>query len=838
VHSQLLSGLAFCKFALAFACVLFVPGYLVFNLFFSRKEHDLFEIIPVATVFSIALLSIVGMVLYLVKSNVNSLMLSVPVLVPLFIALNIGKWRRNRRARPAIETVAGEPDVKNAQRGRTLIIALWCLLILAAALMAYSGAMFVWTSDTYDHVGTVREIVEKREILPVGAFYGAEEHLGPDPRKGLLHTLLAVLSIVTKIEPFQIWLWLPIFMLPILLCSYLAFADSLFKNRNIAFLSTVLFMMCVGGLERSHLRMVGFPGMVAFQLYLIALYFMFKYLERRKASFFLASALLGSSAALVHVYYLFQYLLALGSLLVFCVLFWKQSRAAAADVGKLVLVTLLLSAPWLAVRYKLSYGIANPVDAQPRHLLFITKNVFVTNPLETWSIVGPMGILGLAATPFLFRRARADVGMRFLFSAMIITPLIIFNPVAVQVLGRIMTFGLVRRIVQFAPYIAVTGYFVYSALCSLRGGGLRGSKLKAVLFLALFVLLLIPYLRGFATEYSRASIEAERKHSYLQWQDALRFMRDRIPGPSVILSDPLTSYSIPAFTQHAIVDVLIGHSSPQDAQNINRLVAADDVLNPYVDLERTIEILNRYHVQYVVVNQTFTESLYESYWSIDLKNYEATRRKFESHPVLFESIYDRNRVYIYKYHSAGEGSAVIPEEPLSLPFVLRREPTMDVVNAVFAGRFVLMGATIGERTVSRGGRLKMRCYWTCNRPDIALENYKVFVRFDTQYKKSLLYRKSFSKIYRFILQEVTGRRYRFRSEHNPVNGSYPPRLWKRGEIIEDEFEIAVPSDVSRGTYDIKVNLLSLTHGMNYSLQDLFSDSDVYEGTRVGSVTIE
>jgi len=102
----------------------------------------------------------------------------------------------------------------------------------------------------------------------------------------------------------------------------------------------------------------------------------------------------------------------------------------------------------------------------------------------------------------------------------------------------------------------------------------------------------------------------------------------------------------------------------------------------------------------------------------------------------------------------------------------------------------------------------------------------------------MIYSRQFSKIYRFILQKITGTRYRFRSEHHPVRGSYPPRLWQKGAIIEDEFDVVIPPDVSRGAYDVKINLLSLPFSPNYSVKDLLSDTDVYEGIKVGSVMIE
>jgi hypothetical protein len=96
----------------------------------------------------------------------------------------------------------------------------------------------------------------------------------------------------------------------------------------------------------------------------------------------------------------------------------------------------------------------------------------------------------------------------------------------------------------------------------------------------------------------------------------------------------------------------------------------------------------------------------------------------------------------------------------------------------------------------------------------------------------------FSKVRRIVMQHMTGHRYRFRSERSQVNGVYPPRHWRKGEIIEDEFEIAIPSDVAAGPYEVRINLMSLPFSPNYSLRDLLSDEDVYAGKRVGVVAVE
>ena len=120
------------------------------------------------------------------------------------------------------------------------------------------------------------------------------------------------------------------------------------------------------------------------------------------------------------------------------------------------------------------------------------------------------------------------------------------------------------------------------------------------------------------------------------WYDALEYLENKTDTPGVVLSDPWTSYSVPAFTKHHIVAVPIGHASPRDARNVYRVRDAMDVLNPYVGIETTRAVLDRYHVDYVVLNNTYTEPIVAFGWSLDPQEYDTRRDKFELNPGLFQ----------------------------------------------------------------------------------------------------------------------------------------------------------------------------------------------------------
>jgi hypothetical protein len=260
-----------------------------------------------------------------------------------------------------------------------------------------------------------------------------------------------------------------------------------------------------------------------------------------------------------------------------------------------------------------------------------------------------------------------------------------------------------------------------------------------------------------------------------------------------------------------------------------------DVLNPYIDLETTRTILYTHDVDYIVLNETFNGPVVEYGWALHPNLYAARRAKFDSNPGLFDPVYDVDGVRIYRYLPDGEAAGV---EAPELPFVSKYRPRLDqAVDAVFEDRFVLLGAVTDRDVVQRGESIRLTCYWQKKGIEDSPAYYRVFARFDTDYSKDPLYRPAWSKLYRYGLQKRKGERYRFRVDHNPVNGVYPPYRWRPGEVIEDEIVVRVPTDVAPGRYDIKIKLRAVPFSPNYYIADFLCDDDVYSGVKAASIEI-
>jgi hypothetical protein len=832
------SGLPFIKFALAFLAFLILPGYLIWRLFFNVRAHKIVEIVPLSFSFSVAFISTLGMILYFADSDVTTLLNVLYISIPILIVLNVLVWRRNKYKYLAELNMAAPSTYEAECIGRPLSIAIVTLLFFAFGLMLYRGAVISWSTDILDHIGTIREIVEKRQIFPGNSFYAGEDGLGADPRKGLYHVSVAILAIVTNIEPYKVWIYLPALLLPIMLCSYFAFAREMFQNNKIAFIALILLFLCYGGINTEFKRAVGYPSRVAFQIYLTALFLAFRYLRIQNIKYLIASAFLGYAIATVHVYYYFQFLLALFAFFVFMVLFRREFKNVIWSTMKLGILTLLISLPIIYLRYTLSYSTDNPYDSALRHVVFFAENIYIVTPSQPWDRIGLAGLIAFLAVPFLYKYTRKHYWACFLFATMVIIPLIIFNPIVVPSLGEFLTIGLVRRIIRLAPYIAVIAFFMYTTINALFGEQKKAVKIKAIGVLALFLLMLLPYFGTFYRQYKPSALSREKSRSAFNWIEALDYMENNISDSSVIVSDPMTSYSIPAFTRHYIIAVPIGHSSPKDALNVQKVRDAMKILNPYIDMSSTVRLLNQYNVDYVILNEKFEHPIYQYGWSLNPRLYDLTRNKFEKHPAIFRKIYEEQDVRIYEYRAPNNYAGLAGEAITNRPFISQETPWFrKTINETFDDQFLLLGAKIDTDAIGRGEILGIKCYWKNTQNDAPSRSYKIYVRFDTDYIKNKLYNERWSKPYRRITQLFKGERYRFRTDHNPVNNLYPPSFWKKNEIVVDEFQVKIPSDVSPGRYDVKIKMLEMPFSPNYRFMDFLSDDDSYNGVTVGTIEI-
>src|SRR5262249_10264427 len=151
--------------------------------------------------------------------------------------------------------------------------------------------------------------------------------------------------------------------------------------------------------------------------------------------------------------------------------------------------------------------------------------------------------------------------------------------------------------------------------------------------------------RAFA---SGGSAAAELPSQSLErWTDALAWMDRGLPPGTVVLSDPATCYSIPAYTRHWVTALADQHSSPNDSLALDRILDARDALDPYAPWSRTAEVVARWGATAIALNGRFPEPPALDYWAPGRDWYDAARARLERAPQAFERVYDHDRFSVY-----------------------------------------------------------------------------------------------------------------------------------------------------------------------------------------------
>ncbi|MBM3129309.1 MAG: DUF2142 domain-containing protein [Chloroflexi bacterium] len=117
----------------------------------------------------------------------------------------------------------------------------------------------------------------------------------------------------------------------------------------------------------------------------------------------------------------------------------------------------------------------------------------------------------------------------------------------------------------------------------------------------------------------------------------------------------------------------------------------------------------------------------------------------------------------------------------------------NAVAYVFGDQIALIGFARPE-TIARGSTLALKLYWRAQK-SIA-EDYTVFVH----------------------LVDVNGKIIA-QDDAPPQRGAYPTSFWDAGEIIADEYALAIPRDAPPGEYRVRVGVYRVSDGARLTTRD-------------------
>jgi len=754
-------------------------------------------------------ISVLGTAFYFLDNDLLVVQASMLILlVVVFLVRAAGWWQGKKSGK----TSNNQHRIVRGRLGDfskpTLIIV--SFVIFCSLLALWTGPWLSHSTDAFMHMAAVRRLISTGQVLNTGIYFTWESP-GLVPQTGTWHLALALLSSFSGMDVTRIWLYCPALLTPVYILSFYAFASTLFKNRKLAVLGTVLYFILHHKLD---FRLLTKPNRISFAVFWIALLFTLRYLETGKKKYLCLASGLGFVLSTVHFFAIELFLLSISCYALFRLLFrLKKGVFSDSDLKRALMVmavTLVLASPFsifklVSARFTidpiLSPEIREVYKEAFRYSLSLGKGFFIVDPALLFRHpllfkktpipdVGARGELVLFAYILMFflipaclRGKRAET---FLFANMAIVPLIIFNPLLLHfIAGRVPDLAVFRLAYEMPLSVVVFGFFLYQWFTSLVRSedkdlnGVRrlwkGWKSRLLpsfltgisLFCAISSFWGDPVVGGVGAIYNPFSTyiysaKTSREGRLVNWEEPFSFIMDELPKDAVVLSDPFSSYYIAGLTGRFVIAVPPGH---QEADNVEKgpqtWRAVMSVLDQDVDLKTTVSLLREWDADYIFVDLGAPRVASPS-----------PKSKFAPYPSNFEKTYDKGDVSIYKYN---------PEVPFAFWDVVT--PTLHFdTEARVSDEMVLARYSLDEEPVELNQCGAFTLGW---KPmDEIEENRQVEFRFAGVNSGHV-----FSETFDLV-----------------EDAAIAQRSWKPGDVYQETYLVFIPDDVPLDAYDLSIGL--------------------------------
>ncbi len=754
-----------------------------------------------------------------------------------------------------------------ASRGSWIPVAL--VLLFGFVAMLIQGGNLGSIHDSLDFASFVnRMLLTGRIDLVTGAFRDIAG-LAPDPRRGSFHLAAALLCRFSGFSAVEMWRTFPSFLVPLALWVFYAAFRRILGSAPAALASLLWFVAATFFTGDHFINNLAYASRLGWVYSWVGLWAVALYVDqdrqdhtppadwrprpdpgRRDAWFSLGLAMLGAPILVgIHVLSAAQYLISLGTLAWAWSLLKHEPRSVRRNLFRLPFGAVIALLPFLAIKLWHSYSAANPIFDHPQGLLYLKGAWPVLTPVILANWFHWPGLLAILVSFGLWRWFRYRRDRAFLAASMLVPLLIVLNPVVVKVLEKGHAHSLLFRVILVAPWFQVLGSTTVESVARLRQRKALRSVAAAVLFLALGAGAI--YLHGAAAV--RAWKTPEQKLA--AWREpapelrALDFLQTTVREPAVVLSDPITSYAVPAYTRHFAVTSLHQHSSPADGRSLERIHDAQTVLSAYVPLSETLRILRKYQVGYLLLNQSFP--MYQAQYAtfIHAAAFPEQRAKFLERPSIFEKIYDSDRVFIFRFHDpgpefAGDGLDLPNPYEVMPPEAGDDRPRSELAAALGGpdlpipdvGGLELITAMPDSASYARGSHLVLWTWWRRTNDPYGLP-VEAFARVEAPWPDRMFSNPVLGRLWRMWYEARHHVTYRFGREFEPLASNLPPFLWPSGAVYKEGLYMSVPGWAIPGDYTIRVKLDRIPFTPNLVLSDLFRLNDSLEGDPVAHIRV-
>lgn len=702
---------------------------------------------------------------------------------------------------------------------------------LLALWMFLSPGVIQPIGDTYDHIGYMRRIVSENDLSPTDVLAPAGGGpLRSDPRKGTLHPMLAFWSEATSIDPAALWLYLPALFAPAALFAFLFFSTYLLPSGAYLLLAAVLFVLFQGGIGREFFSTIAYGQNLSMIFLWTIMGLTFARLNKAGASPLPFLLLLAAGAGFMHLGFMIQFALMIASLAIFRRYLGYDSSALWRLAGSVA----LLAAGLFAWKYLSAYGSVNVLHSHRQGLLSLGSGAYIASPIEILRRYSLVFMGGIVLLPGLFLVRRHSDAARACIVLSVLPVLICFNPLVAPAVYGTATYLLHRLVLNIPAFQAIALLMGVSIAWARRS---RISARLAVLA-GIFVwigLFLTPGKGAVVEAFRSSSFGAGRSSIAGPFEEVIDRAGRIIPDGSVVLSDPLTSYALSAYRDVRVVSVLHQHGNPNDPLAMERLAASRDVLSPFVSQRESMRYLEKFSVNYIVINGAYDTPVHEFLADWSSVFFNPARNKFAGPRDNFSVVYASDRVVVVKVLGY-----FLREERWfpTIPYLDDDDLGMRECGNPIAGCGVrIRGIAVTPLETLPGERVRFRIQYERETHPGSGFPVRLIVRLDNKEYVSRFGSYPGSKSVRRMMERRGGFLSRYRIDRLLFNGFYPPELWPIGSPVTEEFEIKLPSSLKEGVYDVELKLVYDSLLPNFNVRDFLYNDDSYSGAACATIAV-
>jgi len=636
------------RLLVALAITLFIPGLLLGEMIFGKREFGVFEIVPIWLCVSVGMVFgpvlVAGFALHSTFAGVSAAFCGACLLI--LAAHTVMALR--------IPSRLGSPRVESGVWACIFIV----LLFLSCAWASWLGGGIF--GDAHNHLAFIRKIKEM-PTLQFGRDQYFKELAANVHGVGLWNSTIALISQLSGMDILDVWGRLPCVIVPVSILAFFAFARNLFQRDEPAYLSTFLYIFWYGVFNidplSNHVNILAvwtqfhWPSLVTRGIFVpITLLFTLNYLQTSRWKSLAMSAAMALITTMSYLPYFINLTLYLAGFLFATLIFARRQRKEIMRLLIALFVVIIVCGSYAVPIARSLLPVRNPSYAAHLSMeefqgwtIFLFGRYPLLNPARLlWP--NPIVMLSFLLAPFLILY-RNERGPLFLFGTTFILLGIVLNPPLLMYLQREdQSLHRIWRLTEMFPFILVLGFFMGEISNVIRGKWLAEKKWFRRFITMIFLIMLslmcvqpIRYQMGLRADSVNAlNVTPSVRRT---WESGAL----RGTAGSVILTEAVTGTVWPVYFPHYILDAYFVICSPL----IDPTPRREIIFKAYdykVSMDETVRLLDMYQVDLIAINGDRLKNFQER--GLDI---EKVKEKFRSRPDLFSTVYDDKQIAVFLY---------------------------------------------------------------------------------------------------------------------------------------------------------------------------------------------